>query len=209
MSTSRIAGKTRVKLCGMFRPEDIRAVNDVRPDYVGFVINVARSHRSVSPKELATLSPLVDAGIRRVGVFVNEPPESIARLYEERLIDICQLHGSEDEGYLSHLREVCPVPIIQAFCVRSSEDVSRAQASTANLVLLDGGQGGGKTFDWSLLEDIERPFMLAGGLGPVNVARTIVAFRPWGVDMSSGIETDRIKDVTKMRAAIAAVRGAR
>lgn len=207
MSAARVAGTPRIKLCGMFRPEDIRAVNEVRPDYVGFVINVARSHRSVSPKELAVLSPMVDAGIRRVGVFVDEPPQSIARLYEGGLIDVAQLHGNEDEGYLARLREACPVPTIQAFCVRSAEDVRRARTSTANLVLLDSGRGSGRTFDWSMLEDVGRPLMLAGGLGPANVARAIVVFHPWGVDMSSGIETNRIKDVSKMRAAVAAARG--
>ncbi|MDO4807464.1 MAG: phosphoribosylanthranilate isomerase [Coriobacteriales bacterium] len=201
-------GKTRVKLCGMFRPEDIDAVNQVRPDFVGFVVDFPRSHRSVSPQELAELAPCVASGIRRVGVFVNEPVEIVASLYEQGLIHVAQLHGGEDEQYLASLRAICPVPTIQAFKVRTAADVVRAQASTANLVLLDNGQGTGEVFDWSLLEGVGRPFMLAGGLGPHNVAEAIAAVHPWGVDMSSGIETSRIKDPTKMAAAVAAARGA-
>lgn len=201
--------KTRVKLCGMFRQEDIEAVNQVRPDFVGFVVDFPRSHRSVTVQQLADLAPRVTQGIKRVGVFVNEPVEVVASLYEQGLIHVAQLHGTEDERYLASLRAACPVPTIQAFKVRTAQDVARAQASTANLVLLDNGQGTGKTFDWSLLEGVGRPFMLAGGLGPHNVAEAIAAVSPsvWGVDMSSGIETCGRKDLTKMAAAVAAVRG--
>lgn len=198
--------RTRIKLCGMFRREDIDVVNEVRPDYVGFVVDVPRSHRSVSATGLAALATRVAPGICRVGVFVDEPIRTVARLYEEGLIDVAQLHGHEDERYLSQLRAACPVPTIQAFRVRSVEDVRRAQASTANLVLLDNGQGTGQTFDWSLLDNVGRPFMLAGGLGPANVAEAIAATHPWGVDMSSGIETDRVKDPVKIAAAVAAMR---
>lgn len=198
----------RVKLCGMFRPEDIEAVNEVRPDYMGFVVDFPRSHRSVSPAELEQLSPRVACGVRRVGVFVREPVEVVARLYNEGLIDVAQLHGDEDEDYLDSLRTACSVPIIQAFRVRSADDVARARNSTADLVLLDNGQGTGTAFDWSLLADVGRPFMLAGGLGPANVAKAVASVRPWGVDMSTGIETGRLKDPQKMRAAVTAARGA-
>lgn len=198
----------RIKLCGMFRPEDIEAVNEVRPDYVGFVVDFPRSHRSVSPAELEQLSPHVGAGIRRVGVFVREPVEVVARLYNEGLIDVAQLHGDEDEDYLDSLRTACSVPIIQAFRVRTADDVAQARNSTADLVLLDNGQGTGTAFDWSLLADVGRPFMLAGGLGPANVAKAVASVRPWGVDMSSGIETGRLKDPQKMRAAVMAAKGA-
>ena len=196
----------RIKLCGLSRPEDVTAANAARPDYVGFVVDFPRSRRSVSADAVAALAPHVDTGIRRVGVFVDEPISIVARLYEDGLIDVAQLHGHEDEGYLARLRTTCPVPIVQAFHVRTETDIARAQTSTANLVLLDNGQGTGQAFDWSLVCGIRRPFMLAGGLGPANVADAIRAVRPWGVDMSGGIETNGFKDPQKMMAAVAAVR---
>lgn len=200
-------GSTRIKLCGMFRPEDVAAVNAFRPDFVGFVVDFPRSHRSVAASDLPILSSQVDKGIKRVGVFVDEPVETVADLYGQGAIDVAQLHGHEDETYIAALRALCDVPIIQAFRVRTKADVARAEASGADVVLLDNGQGTGEAFDWSLVCDVSRPFILAGGLGPRNVADAIAATRPWGVDMSSGIETDGLKDPAKMVAAIAAVRG--
>lgn len=198
----------RVKICGLRRPQDVEAANEARPDYVGFVVDFPRSRRSVPASELAELSRLVRPGIRRVGVFVDEPIEEIAKLFESDTIDVAQLHGSEDGAYLSRLRATCDVPVIQAFRMRDVEDVERTMASSADLVLLDNGQGTGHTFDWSLARDVRRPFMLAGGLGPKNVAQAIRAVRPWGVDMSGGVETEGAKDPIKMRAAVAASKGA-
>ena len=198
----------RVKICGLRRPQDVEAANEARPDYVGFVVDFPRSRRSVPASELAELSRLVRPGIRRVGVFVDEPIEEIAKLFESDTIDVAQLHGSEDEAYLSRLRATCDVPVIQAFRMRDVEDVERTMASSADLVLLDNGQGTGHTFDWSLARDVRRPFMLAGGLGPKNVAQAIRAVHPWGVDMSGGVETEGTKDPIKMRAAVVAAKGA-
>lgn len=201
-----IAHAVRVKLCGLSRPEDVAAANAAHPDYVGFVVDFPRSHRSVPACDLPVLSDEVEKGIRRVGVFVDEPIEVVARLYSQGAIDVAQLHGHENETYIETLRQRCDVPIIQAFRVRSEQDVIRAEASTADLVLLDNGQGTGEAFDWSFVCGVRRPFMLAGGLGPLNVAGAIAAVRPWGVDMSSGIETDGLKDPKKMAAAVAAAR---
>lgn len=198
----------RVKICGLRRPQDVEAANEARPDYVGFVVDFPRSRRSVPASELATLSRLVRPEIRRVGVFVDEPVEAIARLFESGAIDVAQLHGSEDGEYLSRLRATCGVPVIQAFRMKGAEDVERTMASSADLVLLDNGQGTGHTFDWSLARDVRRPFMLAVGLGPKNVAQAIRAVHPWGVDMSGGVETEGTKDPIKMRAAVVAAKGA-
>lgn len=201
-------GACRVKLCGLSRPQDVEAANEARPDYVGFVVDYPLSRRNVPASGLAALSRRVDPAIRRVGVFVDEPVEVVARLYEAGAIDIAQLHGSEDEGYLSRLRAACGVPVIQAFRMRSRADAERAEASSADLVLLDNGRGTGREFDWSLVRDVRRPFMLAGGLGPANVAQAVRATRPWGVDMSGGVETGGAKDPDKMRAAVVAAKGA-
>ena len=203
-------GSCRVKLCGMFRDEDIVALNACRPHMAGFVCDFARSHRSVGAAELERLARRVDPGIWRVGVCVDLGLDQVEHNVV-RGVDIVQLHGCEDDSYLADLRRRVDVGIVQAFRMRDATDVERALASAADMVLLDAGQGSGQTFDWSLVERVaaRRPFILAGGLSPANVARAIEATHPWGVDMSSGIETNRHKDPHKMVAAVAAVRSAR
>ena len=201
----------RVKLCGMFRDEDIDAVLASAPDMCGFIVDYPRSHRSVSPERLRELSGrLAGSGVTRVGVFVDADPHLIEGLVADGTLDAVQLHGHEGEDYVRALasRLAGRAAVIQAFRVRGAEDVARAESSPADLVLLDGGRGEGKAFDWSLVRSVRRDFLLAGGLGPDNVAEAIRAVRPWGVDMSSDIETDKRKDPEKMAAAVAAVRGA-
>lgn len=197
----------RVKLCGMSRDEDIVAVNDAGPDLCGFVINFPRSPRSVSPESLGQLVGELDETILAVGVFVDQPTVFVAQVAHD-LVDVVQLHGSERNSYIARLRTLTDAPIIQAFRVRTNADVMRANASCADLVLLDNGWGTGRPFDWSLIGGIRRPFMLAGGLTVDNVAGAVGALSPWGVDMSSGIETDGRKDPQKIKAATQAARGA-
>ena len=208
------ASQPRVKLCGMFRDEDVQAVAEARPDLCGFIVDFPKSHRSVTPAQLAGLCDRLlecepaGAPIWRVGVFVDEPMEQLVRIVDAGCIDLVQLHGSEDAAYIDELRHRTGVGIIQAFRIRSAADAAAAEASAADLVLLDNGQGTGEGFDWSLVASVGRPFMLAGGLGPENVAQAIEEVRPWGVDMSSGIETEKFKDPAKMASAVAAVRKA-
>ena len=121
-------------------------------------------------------------------------------------VDMAQLHGHEDEAYLKKLRALTQKPLIRAFCVTSAEDIHGANASTADFVLLDSGAGSGRTFAWELLRGIRRPYFLAGGLTPENVAEAIEECRPFAVDVSSGIETAGRKDPAKMNAFCAAVR---
>ena len=198
--------KTRIKLCGMWREVDIEGVNAARPDYVGFVIDFPKSKRSLTRERVAQLSSQVDDRIVRVGVFVDEPQEFVAELFDAGTIDVAQLHGHEDEEYIARLRAISDVRIWQAFQVRDAAATERARASSADMVVVDAGQGTGRVFDWSLVQGLNRDFILAGGLGPDNVAAAIEQVRPWGVDMSSGIETDGVKDPEKMRAAVAAAR---
>lgn len=201
---------TRIKCCGMFRDQDIVAVNEARPDFCGFIVDFPKSHRSVPPERAAGLAARLAPGILPVGVFVDEEPSVIDHLVREHVIDAVQLHGHEDDAYLGHLRHVLPegTPIVQAFRVRSGEDVARAERSSAGLVLLDNGQGTGERFDWSLVQHVSRRFVLAGGLTPQNVAEAIREVRPWAVDLSSGLETNGLKDPDKIKAAVAAVREA-
>lgn len=198
--------RTHVKLCGMFREQDIDVVNEVLPDLCGFIVDYPSSHRHVDRDRLQQLVDRLDPRVPAVGVFVDEPLGLVSEL-ADTVLDMVQLHGNEGNPYIVFLRELVDIPICQAIRVRTPDDVRRANESKADIVLLDGGAGSGKAFDWSLIRGVERPFILAGGLDPQNVGEAIDRFHPWGVDMSSGIETDRLKDPGKMRAAVAAVRG--
>ncbi len=215
-SKSEGTSRVRVKLCGLSRDEDIDAVRAAAPDMCGFVIDFPKSHRSVSLAQAEDLGKrLAGSGIERVGVFVDEDIESIASLVDAGAIDAVQLHGSEDAAYIGRLRGAIGrgVRIIQAFRVSDGSSLDVAASSVADMVLLDSGQGSGRSFDWSLLAPgsprrPRRPFILAGGLAPENVADAIRIARPWGVDMSSGIETRAVKDPKKMKRAVACVRAA-
>ena len=130
-------------------------------------------------------------------------------LAADRSIALIQLHGQEDEAYIAALREKTDLPIIQAFKISCPEDAARAEKSSADYILLDNGSGGtGQTFDWSHLSGVTRPYILAGGLGPENLAQAVARLAPYAVDLSSGVETDGLKDREKILRAVAAVRGA-
>lgn len=199
---------TKLKLCGLSRICDIEAANRLNPEYIGFVF-AKKSRRYVDPAQARKLRARLNKGISPVGVFVNESPEAIANLVRSGIIDVVQLHGSEDEDFLRKLRELASCPIIKAFSVKTPQDVRIACESPADLILLDSGGGGtGTVFDWDLLEPIRRPWFLAGGLSPENAADAIRRLAPYGVDVSSGIETDGVKDRQKMNDFVRAVRGA-
>ena len=198
---------TKIKICGLMRPEDIEAVNAVQPDYCGFIVNFPKSHRNKTPDEVRQLRANLAPGITPVGVFVDSPVEVVASLLRDGTIGVAQLHGHEDEAYLQVLREMVPgCTIWKAFKVRTAADLEAANASTADLVLLDNGYGTGQTFDWSLAGGVHRPFLLAGGLTPENIPEAVRQLHPLGVDISSGVETDRQKDPAKIQAAVAAAR---
>ena len=196
---------TKIKLCGLTRPGDIAAANELKPEFVGFVF-AAKSRRYVSSERAKALKRLLIPEIKAVGVFVNESPEQIAKFLNQGIIDIVQLHGREDESTISHLRRLTDHPIIKAFRVDGPKDIDRAKKCSADYVLLDAGKGEGRVFDWHLIKNFNKPFFLAGGLSPENVKVAIKTLHPFAVDVSSGIETAGIKDKTKMAAFVAAVR---
>lgn len=195
----------RVKTCGLSRTEDIVVANELRPDCVGFVF-WPKSRRYVTPEAAAGLRMLLSPDIPAVGVFVDEDPTVVANLLQQGTIQVAQLHGHEDETYIAALRQTTSAPIWKAFKLRTPEDAAAAEASAADLVLLDNGYGTGETFDWSLVRDVHRPYLLAGGLTPENVTEAVKTLEPFGVDVSSGIETDGHKDPDKMRMFLDAVR---
>lgn len=198
---------SKIKICGLSRPCDIEYVNEAKPDSCGFIINVPKSKRNVNPDTVRQLVRQLSPEVKAVGVFVNAPIAEIVSLVQDGTLSYVQLHGQEDEAYLAQLRDAVSVPLIQAFKVTCPEDVHRAETSSADYILLDNGSGGtGKTFDWSHLSGITRPYILAGGLGPENLSKAVTQLSPWGVDLSSGVETGGVKDREKILAAVQAVR---
>ena len=197
---------TKIKLCGLKRECDIEWANELQPDFVGFVF-AKESRRYVAPKEAVILKSLLLPSVQAVGVFVNADIEVIAAIAEMGIIDVVQLHGSEDAVYLEKLRKRIQLPIIQAFRIKTAEDVQRAEKSIADMVLLDAGAGCGEVFDWNLLSEMNRPYFLAGGLTPQNVENAVKSLKPYGVDASSSLETGGGKDEEKMTALVKAVRG--
>ncbi len=207
------SGMPAVKFCGLCNAEDAEAVNRCAPDYVGFVF-WERSKRRVSPQEAGELRALLDEDISTVGVFVDASADFVEGLFRSGVIAVAQLHGEEDERYLQGLRARCPgLEVWKAFVVQSAADVECARQSSADMVLLDAGKGEGATFDWSLLESLDRPFALAGGLNAGNVAHALAHCKPAVVDVSSGIEAPERaadgrtrKDTHAMEAFMRAVR---
>lgn len=197
---------TKIKICGLTRAQDIQTANALQLDYIGFVF-APKSKRFVPPEQAKQLRRQLAPGIRAVGVFVNAPPEQIAALLADGTIDIAQLHGQEDAACIARLRSLTHTHIWQAFRIESTEDISRANASPADLVLLDHGAGGtGERFDWALLHGMARPFVLAGGLTSQNAAEAIAQAHPYAVDTSSGCETNGVKDPARMLAFVNAIR---
>ena len=198
---------TKIKLCGLSRPCDIETANRLKPEYIGFIF-AKKSKRYVSPETAAQLKFALDPAIQAVGVFVKEDPAAVAKLLNDGIIDIAQLHGGEDEDYIQNLRTLTDKPLVQAFRVDTTDDVEKACKSSADYILLDSGNGGtGTSFDWTLLlGGVNRPYFLAGGLNIENVGSAVRLFHPYAVDVSSGIETDGLKDAKKMADFVSAVR---
>ncbi|GHT74576.1 N-(5'-phosphoribosyl)anthranilate isomerase [Spirochaetia bacterium] len=197
----------KIKLCGLFRDEDIDFANEARPDYIGFVF--AKSRRQVTAVQAARMRARLREGIVPVGVFVNAPVEEVAALYRDGVIGVAQLHGAEDWDYIAALKERCNVPVIKAVKVKRQIDLTPMEhksnsATGADFLLLDNGPGGtGRRFDWALLQDgdylntLSIPCFLAGGIDVSNIGEAL-RFRPYGIDVSSGAETDGVKDRDKM-----------
>lgn len=202
----------KVKMCGISNVETIPAIVDAKPDYMGLVF--APSKRQVTVEQAKTLVEELhkqyavrynSETIKTVGVFVNETIENLLKIAEEVKLDVIQLHGDEDESFIQILKEQSNVEVWKAVQVRSAADAEKWIDSSADMLLFDAYHkdergGTGEVFDWSSLDEFERPFMLAGGIDSTNVARAIRTVRPYGIDISSGIEIEGVKDDEKMKA---------
>lgn len=203
------AAETKIKICGLGRMEDVVCVNQCRPDYAGFVF--AKSRRQVTAEQAQKLRDALDPGILAVGVFVNESPETIGRLCSRGIIDLIQLHGDEGEDDVKRLADYTDAPVIRAVRVQSTEQILKVQEEAGDYLLLDTympGQygGGGHSFDPALIPPLHKPWFLAGGLNGENVGEKIRSYHPFGVDVSSGVETQGKKDPGKIREFIEKIR---
>lgn len=204
---------SKIKICGLKRQEDISMVNELSPDYIGFVF--AKSSRQVTGMQAEELKNQLLPSIKAVGVFVNEEQEKILHLCERGIIDLVQLHGDETQAYIQELKNLISCPVIKAVRVQSSEQISRAEELPCDYLLLDtytkGQYGGsGQVFDRTLIPQLTKPFFLAGGLTADNVAASIKECQkcaPYAVDVSSAVETDGVKDRQKAADFILRVRG--
>lgn len=195
---------TKIKLCGLTRAEDIFAANEILPEFVGFVF-YKKSRRYIVPENFFALKKNLDKKISAVGVFVDENISVVTKIAEN--LDLIQLHGAEDENYISALKNFTGKKIIQAFKIKTADDLKVAAKSSADFILLDSGAGTGKIFDWQILKNFDRKYFLAGGLNPENVGDAIKILKPYAVDVSSGIESGGVKDKNKMRDFVRAVKG--
>ena len=201
---------SRIKICGLCCVEDIGAVNRVLPDYIGFVF--APSRRRIDIETAAILKEKLDTRIKAVGVFVNEDINAISDIVKKNsVIDLIQLHGDENDLYIEQLKKVCDCPVIKAFGIGGDSDTLPAVPNKADYLLFDAiseQRGGvGRAFDWRLLKEYRNmPYFLAGGLSTENVASVIDLLSPFCVDVSSGVETDGVKDTRKIEKFVNLVR---
>lgn len=208
---------SKIKICGLKRPEDIEYANDLKPDYIGFIMASAYPKRYVDDEKALFLRSKLDKDIKAVGVFVNDEIEHILKVAAAGIIDVVQLHGNESADYAAIIKKALGIPIIKAVRVRSADDIVDMQSFPADYLLLDsyvsGSAGGnGKTFDNTFINSAEvtlkmngkqlKPYILAGGIDENNIEYAIRTYHPYAVDLSSSVETDGFKDREKMKKVI-------
>ena len=205
----------KIKLCGLKRIEDIEAVNEAKPDYIGFIF-AKKSRRYVSTETAERLKQHLNPDIEAVGVFVNEDIDKVIEQAKKQVIDVIQLHGEEDVAYVKDLKKAVDVPIIKAISMTkpdARQQINMWEISDVDYLLLDSGDGGtGEQFNYKLLQEIgnlKKPYFLAGGLNPENLENAVQQLQnnqPYAMDLSSGIETNGIKDLDKIKKTVEAAR---
>ena len=196
---------TEIKICGLSKLEDIIAVNKFGADYAGFVF-YKKSKRYVDSYKAGELIELLRSDIKSVGVFLDEPIDSVINTARISGVEMIQLHGHESEEYVEYVKRTLGRQVIKAY--KASEDgaLAKAAVSNADYVMIDSGAGSGKKFDWNILKGFKRDYFLAGGLDPESVGEAISLLEPFAVDVSSGVETDGIKNEKKIADFIKAVK---
>lgn len=199
--------KTKIKICGLQSAEDIEMVNELMPEYAGFVF--CESRRKVSKEKAEELIKSLDSKIKKVGVFLDQDLEEVHNIAQDCSLDILQFHGSESQQYCnSFIQEIW-----KSFLVEDESSLEMLENYSTEGYLLDSfvkrvAGGSGKKFNWEILEnkEISRTFILAGGLNSENVQEGIRRTKPDIVDVSSGVETNGCKDYQKIKEFIRKVR---
>ena len=199
----------KVKICGLKTLEDIDYINEVLPDFAGFIF--AESSRRVSFKLAAKMKSKLNKNIKSIGVFVNEKTENIINAAEEGIIDLIQLHGNEDNNYIKEIGNKLKLPVIKAFKADSNLKYN-IENTIADYVLIDSCNknqfgGTGQLFDWGLIPETEKKIFLAGGLNADNIIRAIKEVNPYCLDINSGVEINGKKDRKKILEVMQIVKG--
>ncbi len=192
---------TKIKICGLMRPEDIEAVNFAKPDYIGFVFAKGRK-RTVTHETAKKLKSMLNPQIKAVGVFLDNGADEVLSLADSGIIDIIQLHGKEDSEYISYIHSHTDKPVIKSVSVKNRDDILSADKLDVDYLLLDTYKknmigGTGEVFDWNIIPKINKPFFLAGGINNDNI-RYALKCGAYCIDISSGAETDGKKDKDKI-----------
>lgn len=190
----------KIKICGLRRSVDVEYVNDLKPDYIGFILSQGFK-RSVTAHEAEKLREKLLPSIKAVGVFVNEDEDYINSIIEKKIIDIAQLHGNESP----QLCEKINAPVIKYFSPVSFDKINEYNNS-ADYFLFDSGTGTGRSFDWSEIPKTDKPFFLAGGINESNICDAIEKINPFCIDLSSAVETDGFKDYKKIKKIMETIR---
>ena len=201
-----------IKICGITKIQEIKILNEEKPDFAGFVI--AESKRKVDIAKAKNLISSLDKNIKTVGVFRNNTMDYILKVLDNVKLDIVQLHGDENNDFINELKTKVKCTIWKAFSIKSQEDIDIIKRCPVDTILLDGSNpGSGKTFRWECFDnlDINKNIIIAGGINEDNVLDAIKTFNPFAIDMSSSIEAiddkgNRIKDKEKIHRIINKVR---
>ena len=197
---------SKIKFCGIKPDSDLDYINQLAPDYIGMVF-VHKSKRVVTFEEAQKISQTLRPEITKVGVFVDAPESFIAKLVNHQIIQVIQLHGSENEATIRHYQQSLKIPVIKAFGIQTPDDVKKAIQSSADYLLFDYKvAGSGKTFDWRYIQEVKRDYFLAGGINSENL-KDALSLNPYAIDLSSAIETNGRKDNQKMTTIINIMRG--
>jgi len=187
---------SKLKICGIRRIEDILMVNEIKPEFIGFVF--AKSKRQIDLNTAIKLKSKLNSNIKSVGVFVNEDIDQIVKIVNSKAIDIIQLHGNESNNYIKQLKEKVSAKIIKVIKINSDLNDNTAFAEV-DYLLYDSGNGSGKPFDWNINIDKKKPIFIAGGININNLEEAYKTFNPFAFDLSSSVEVDGYKNLDKMR----------